>query len=89
MEPTLSINVSKKQIISLLKQLDFDKRISILKEFKEDWLFNILDIKNPPPLSEDEYNFLLNEGLEDYNKGKSISHSDLKNEIEKWKKEQV
>ena len=86
METTLTIQISKSQIVSSLRKLNFNDRISILKEFSDDWLNNILALKEPKPLTTEKYNAKLKEGEDDFEKGNVITHSDLLKEAEKWKK---
>jgi len=77
METTLSIQINNFQIIDLLKQLNFNDRISILKEFSDDWVLNILGLHEPEPLTIEEYNSKLALGLKDYEEGRTIKHEDL------------
>ena len=87
MKTTLTVQIDKNQIISLLQELSLKDRISVLKKFKDDWINNILDLQDPIPYTIDEYNTKLNEGEEAYEKGNIIKHTDLVNEVESWKKE--
>lgn len=87
METTLTIQISKSQIVSLLRKLNFNERISVLKEFSDDWVNNILALKEPEPLTIEEYNAKLKEGEKDFEKGNVIAHDDLLNEVETWKKQ--
>jgi len=84
MEPTLNIKLNTSQIVSILHQLNIDERIDIFKEFSEEWLL-LLGLNQLKPITIDEYNKKLEQGLKDFQKGNIISHQEMKDEILKWK----
>ncbi len=84
METTLSIQVNNSQMIAMLRQLNNKDRISIFREFKEYWFSNIFDLHQPIPMSVQEYNIKLEQGLTDYQEGNTINHADLLKEVEEW-----
>ena len=84
MEPTLNIKLNTHQIMSILHQLNMDDRIAIFKEFSEEWLL-LLGLNQMKPITIEEYNEKLENGLKDFQEGKVISHQKMKDEIRKWK----
>jgi len=84
MESTLNIKLNSNQIMSILHQLNVDERIAIFKEFSEEWLL-LLGLNQLKPITIEEYNKKLEQGLKDFQEGKIISHQKMKEEIHKWK----
>jgi len=84
MESTFNIKLNTHQIMSILHQLNTDERIAIFKEFSEEWLL-FLGLNQLKPVTIEEYNKKLEQGLKDFQDGKIISHQEMKDEIHKWK----
>ncbi len=81
----METSLTNHQIISILRQLNFQDRISIFKEFKADWISNILGLQTPKALTIKEYNNKLAEGLTDFENGNTVTHENLLEEIGTWK----
>ena len=84
MEATLNIKLKSEQVLALFQQLDSNERISIFEEFSDEWLM-YLGLSKIEPLSFEQYNENLEQGLKDYKNGNTISHKQMRNEISKWK----
>jgi hypothetical protein len=84
MENTFQIKLNTNQIISIIQQLDDDERIAVLKEFSDEWRL-IMGLSKPQPMTLEEYNLKLEQGLKDYQNGNFISHQQLNEEIVRWK----
>ncbi len=86
MEAKVNIKIHTEQLIQILKQLDINERVSILKEFASEWK-TILGIEEYTSMKIDEYTDKLEQGLKDYRQNKILTHNQMKEEMEKWKKE--
>ena len=63
---------------------EIDERIAIFKEFSEEWLL-LLGLNKFKPITIEEYNEKLEQGLKDFQENKILSHQDMKDEIQRWK----
>ncbi len=84
MEAKVNIKIHTDQLIQILKQLDTKERVSILKEFTNEWKI-ILGIEEFKGMTIDEYTYKLEQGLKDCQQNRILTHNQMKDEIEKWK----
>ncbi|MCD6556301.1 MAG: hypothetical protein J7K64_03825 [Bacteroidales bacterium] len=78
---------TEKQIVEILQNLNYSERISVLKNFKTDWIEYLSGIHQPESYTSQEYNSKLEEGFSDYNNGKITAHNKIIEEVNEWKKQ--
>ncbi len=84
MQATLNIELKTQDLLALFKQLEPRERISIFKEFSDEWLM-YLGISKVEPFTLEQYNQKLQQGISDFSQGNTLTHSQIKTEIEAWK----
>ncbi len=83
MEATLNIKLAPTQILALLRQLNIEERISIFKEFSDEWLGSLAQTRTKP-LSIKQFNNEIEKALYDSQQNKIIKATDLKKQIQEW-----
>jgi len=84
MQATLNIELKPQDLLALFKQLDTNERISIFKEFSDEWLM-YLGISKIEPLTLEQYNQKLQQGVSDFKQGNTLAHNQMKAEMQTWK----